>query len=269
MMHGKIKQRRAWVLRRAKRFRRYLFTGSLGAMILAGGVYGVAQTPIFDVREVALSGGSVGVRALVDAQVKTLIGKNIFSVSSKEVASALMRSPLLSEVSVKKHLPSSLEIHVGVRVPVATLRVSNSHLAEVSSDGTVFTQVPISATSSSPLPELCVLGSSGFGNCSLYQDPLSIGDKVQPYLLAAISVAREMTSSELNAYRYVGVSISGDLYLSDGGDFVCKLGSASDASAKLRICDAMKLTFGSKGGPSYVDVTSPSNPTAEPTSWIS
>ncbi len=265
-MHGKIRDRRAQVIRRAKRYRLYGVAGVVGLTVLGSLGYGISRTSIFSVRRLVILGASSTVQASIGSELSSFVGKNLFSLDSNVVVSRLERSPLISFVSVHKSLPSELVVKVGVRTPVALVRATSTSFVEISRNGVVFQQVL--AKSAPLLPQVCVVGTKGFGNCSAFVDPLSVGGRLPTFVLGALAVAQVMTPQELASYRYVGVSSTGGLYLSDGGGFVCKLGDSSSPKAKLKLCDAMKEAFGSSGGPSYVDVSAPANPTVEPTSWL-
>ncbi len=265
-MHGKIRDRRAQVIRRRKRYRLYVLVGLVGITLLGSLGYGISRTSIFSVRKLKILGATPKMQASIDTELSSFVGKNLFSLESNVVVSKLERSPLISYASVQKTLPSELVVKVGVRTAVALVRTTPSSFVGISRSGVVFEQLPANSVPS--LPEVCVVGTKGFGNCSTFIDSLSVGGRLPSFVLGALAVAQDMTPQELTSYRYVGVSNNGDLYLSDGGGFVCKLGDSSLAKSKLKLCDAMKEAFGSSGGPSYVDVSAPANPTVEPTSWL-
>ncbi len=266
-MHGKIRERRAKVIRRGKRFRLYSVIGVLGISGVASLGYGVSRTPFFKVRKLMILGATPAIQSSIDSELASVMGKNLFSLDSKVLATTLKRSPLFSNVLVRKSLPSEVVVKVSVRSPVALVRTAPSSFAEISRGGILFQQVSVNSVP--PLPEICVVSAKGFGNCSSYVDPLSVGERLPKQVMGAVLIAQKMTPQELASYKYVGVSPSGELYLSDGGGFVCKLGGSTSVKAKLKLCDAMKQAFGSQGGPSYVDVSAPANPTVEPTSWLS
>lgn len=265
-MHSRIRERRARVIRGSKRHRLVV---ALVLAVLIGGVglaYGVAHSPIFTLRHISVHGGSSSLDKTVVNEADQYLGTNLFSISTQALDASISSSPLIGSVVVSRSYPDALDITVTARRIVAVLRQSPTSFMEVSASGVLVRSVPSGIVPK--LPILCDLASKGFGSCATAVSPISVGGRIPSSIEGALTAAQAMDPSELSSYQFVGESPKGVLYLSDGGGYVCKLGSSSLISKKVRLCDAMKSAFGAGGGPSYVDVSAPSNPTAEPSSWL-
>jgi len=113
----------------------------IGIAALASGVYYLLMNVSWlSVKDVRITGNTCVPDSLINAMGKSYIGRNILSVSSREVRKSLSRFARVKDVDVRKRLPATLKITLHERQGMLYLKSAEGDLFPVDSDGMVLEQ---------------------------------------------------------------------------------------------------------------------------------
>ena len=116
--------------------RRWVLAVAL-AVLIAGSVAWVGNSPVFRMRELRVSGAA----HLSESDVARLAGltskTNVLWVSGSAVEQRLEASPWIASATVARHLPGEVDIVVQERTPVARVAQPGGRFLLVSGDGVV------------------------------------------------------------------------------------------------------------------------------------
>ncbi len=119
------------------------------AVLVAGSVAWVGNSPVFRMRQLRVTGA----RHLTEADVARLSGltskTNVLWVSGSAVARRLEASPWIASAVVARHLPGEIDIAISERTAVARIAQSGGRFLLVSGDGVA---LGIQASSASRVP---------------------------------------------------------------------------------------------------------------------
>lgn len=159
--HPRFIRRRSTVREHTARrhLRRALWV--LGALLLAWAIAWIAQSPLFSVRSIEVTGQ---VRADVTAALATsdvYEGRPLILIRSGEVAAALEADPWIKEATVRRGFPDHVAVRVIERYEVAVVK-SEAAWSTVSDDGRIMRSVGRPPGHLAIInPELGVAGSGG------------------------------------------------------------------------------------------------------------
>lgn len=95
--------------RRKRMIKRIVFIMIL--VIIAGGLF-VTKSNVFLIKKVNVTGGDLITKDIINEKVKQIKGQNIFFVKSSEVKKLLKSDPYVDKSTIKRKLPSTLEVNV-------------------------------------------------------------------------------------------------------------------------------------------------------------
>lgn len=95
--------------RRKRMIKRIVFIMIL--VIIAGGLF-VTKSNVFLIKKVNVTGGDLITKDIINEKVKQIKGQNIFFVKSSEVEKLLKSDPYVDKSTIKRKLPSTLEVNV-------------------------------------------------------------------------------------------------------------------------------------------------------------
>jgi cell division protein FtsQ len=212
-----------------------------GLAMLAGAAWWVANSTVFDVRSVKVSGN----HHLTATQVVRLAavgeGTNALWLSTGQVEQRLLDNPWVLRASVSRSLPSTVTIEIEERTAVAMTASASPKL--VAEDGVLLGAAP----RTSRLPVISSRsGSSAAGS---------------PELAVAATLSRRIRPMVAT----IGTDGDGQLILTLRDGVQVRYGDASRASEKA---DALRAVLGwsARNGvePQYIDVRAPSMPALLP-----
>lgn len=136
-MDPRIRERRVAVKRDEGR-RRLRVVMALGGLVAAvGAAYGVTRSPLLDVDRVLVN-GAVSTPADMVSRTGGLDGRpQLADVEPADVALALERLPWVEKASVVRHWPSTVQIDLIERLPIATIPAEAGGWALVDRTGRV------------------------------------------------------------------------------------------------------------------------------------
>ena len=148
--HPRIMRRRAQVRERGARtqFRRLLRL--LAVVAVGGGLVWFAQSPVFSVAEMSVTGSveSDAERILAGAQVYQ--GRPLVLIRTGRVEAALEADLWIKSAEVHRRFPNGIDVLIVERIEVATTRVGSSWVT-LSDDGAIMRKVP------EPIPDLATM----------------------------------------------------------------------------------------------------------------
>ena len=197
---GGIKQKTVWKL---------LF-GLIFFILSVFTLYLFVQSPFFAVKEIAVEGA----KTLKTQEVKQLagirLGSNIFVLNQAEVVSRLMLHPMVGSVEVVRKLPSTVQINISERQPLALLP-DQAGFVVVDCQGRYLTRVGSLVELNLPvitgitLPAEVIPGEA-IGNAELVQF-LSLLPRFSPALMQEISEVNLSREECLSIYTLGKVEI--------------------------------------------------------------
>ncbi|MDQ0149295.1 cell division protein FtsQ/DivIB [Eubacterium multiforme] len=95
--------------RRKRMIKRIVFIMIL--VIIAGGLF-VTKSNVFLIKKVNVTGGDLITKDIINEKVKQIKEQNIFFVKSSEVEKLLKSDPYVDKSTIKRKLPSTLEVNV-------------------------------------------------------------------------------------------------------------------------------------------------------------
>lgn len=227
--------------RRARNRRNVLWgIAGLTAFVIAFVAIGVF-TPLFSVREVAVTGVERADRDAIEASLKQLEGQPLAQVTDADVGALLDQFVLVQSYSVRTEPPSTLVVDVVERVPVGAI-AGDDGAVMVDAVGTELwraDQLPEDI----PVLRVSSVDAPGF----------------QAAAKASIALDHEFRKkvAEISANTLDSVTLT----LRDGTLVVW--GSAEESDRKAQVLEALVAASG--GQPAYFDVSSPDNPVSRDT----
>ena len=86
-------------------------------------------TPLFNVKNISVSGNNMVTVEQIDAQVGYFVGENLFSVSKKQIRANLMEISMIDGVEVnKKLIPPTIVLEISEFVPSGYLKVNEKNI---------------------------------------------------------------------------------------------------------------------------------------------
>lgn len=219
---------------------------------LAG--YLLAQSPIFNLRHIEVVGNDTLTAEQVIAHTGLEYGQHIYEVNLGLIENLIKTDPWVDQVSVKRKLPSTIEITVTERVAVAMVQTAYG-LLQVDKDGYVLKAqrlvdgMPLMLiTGVSDIPE-GVLPGQKIESESLQQG-LNVIALMNEEAASVISELDVTTPQKIIAQNIYGV----EWRIGDGSDFL----------RKFEICKQITLSeeeAGRLGLVAYIDASLPDKPT--------
>jgi len=108
---------------RVGRLLRWGLVIGLAALAVSWATRHVIASPWTNVRTISVQGNSYLTRGEVDALVEGLLDQKIFDVNLEEYRRRVMDSPWVADVTVRRILPSTIELRIVERVPLAIARL--------------------------------------------------------------------------------------------------------------------------------------------------
>ncbi|MCU1548143.1 MAG: FtsQ-type protein [Arthrobacter sp.] len=146
---------------KAKR-RRRLLVNTIGVLVVlvVGIVAAAVYSPVLALRTVTVHGTTLLSPDQVQAALAPLHGKPLPQISEEDVAALLQPLVQVTQVTTQAHLPSTLQVHVRERVPVALVKQGASfELVDVegvelgTAPDPAAVQLPVIAGGAGPLPK--------------------------------------------------------------------------------------------------------------------
>ena len=200
------------------------------AAVLAGGLYGVAASPLFTVQAVVVRGIDGPPAERITARLARIRGANLLAVREADVAAAAAEEPRVLQARLVRRLPAILEVRVVPREPVAQFPVGD-RLWEVDRQGTVLG--PAAAPGAYPT----ITGGTAPG------EPLEPGRPGPPALADAAALAAALAGPLAGRLAGIDVDAAGErwLYLRDGS--VIRWGAPDDGpqgeARRMRVLAAL------------------------------
>ena len=117
------------------------------AMLLAGGaIYGLAATPAFGFRQLAISGNALVPETAIRTAVGVGQGTNLVALDTSPIVERLLAIPAVGGVEVSVGLPDTLDVRLRERRPIVVWAIGRRRLA-VDEDGLLFADVSGDAAS--------------------------------------------------------------------------------------------------------------------------
>ena len=86
-------------------------------------------TPLFNVKNISVSGNNVVTVEQIEAQVGYFVGENLFSVSKKQIRASLMEISMIDGVEInKKLIPPTIVLEISEFVPSGYLKVNEKNI---------------------------------------------------------------------------------------------------------------------------------------------
>jgi cell division protein FtsQ len=131
-----VMRRRA--LRKARGRRRLMLVGgAIALIVLVVGYYGIRSSPVFDVREVAVTGGDPALNAAIQAKTETATeGRSLLAVDSGSIQRAVEALPAVRSATVDRSFPNELSVSIVMYHPAVAV-TSGHHTYLVADDAHV------------------------------------------------------------------------------------------------------------------------------------
>jgi cell division protein FtsQ len=214
---------------------------TLGAITLVALLaIGLSMSPLLDVEEIQIVGAAPERVAAVERAAGIDVGDSIVTLLPGSVAGKVRHLPWVDSVSVTRDFPTTVQIRVTERQPVAWVRAGKKVLV-VDRHARVLWRADLPPPG---IPEL--LGAA---------DVAGPGGQVRPVVLAAVAQA---LGPELRSRVSVAALVDGTLsaQVTDGPQL--RFGAPRNLRAKARVAAAVLAALGSPVA--YIDVTVPAAP---------
>lgn len=122
------KHRQMEKARKQERLKRQRIQALVGFIVaLATAVVILFMTPLFNIREVRLTGNNTVHKEVINEKIGYVVGANLFSTSSTKIKKKMCEIPQVSAVEVRKHIfPTYLELFITESTPAAYLLAGSS-----------------------------------------------------------------------------------------------------------------------------------------------
>ncbi len=117
------KHRQLEKARKQERLKRQRIQALIGLIVaLATAVVILFMTPLFNIREVRLTGNNTVHKEVINEKIGYVVGANLFSTSTSKIEKKMCEIPQVSAVEVRKHIfPTYLELLITESTPAAYL----------------------------------------------------------------------------------------------------------------------------------------------------
>ncbi len=247
-----VAQRRARARRRVLLLRRIRTALLIVSLVLTGVlVWRVPQMALFNVQQVSVDGTSAVSDLLVRNRIDRLLdGQTIYTVDEDRVAREIKRLPFVRRVTIERHFPSGLSIHIDEYRPLAVAIAGNTAWL-VSRDGRILVRTSLAGwRDRAPMVRLktrkVVPGQRVAGDPGLK-------------LLAQVPPTFPGTFRAVDSSPTAGFVAR----LSDGPEI--RLGDATSIEHKFQVSERILTMFGPRRRErlEYVDVSIPARPSAK------
>ena len=251
---------------RARNVRRGLV--ALGAVsivaLVVWGALALTSSPLFNVRTVVVTGNSAVPAADIQSAVATDVATTVFKVDPDEVLASLKPLPWIATVTVKKRLPSTVEIIVTERVARATVSTTDKAVWVLSEDGVwLGTSAGGNTTVADPrglfLPIACDIGAL-VEIRDVPEPDVSVGRRTaSPEVKNAVKILDGLSKELLAQVHVVSAPEVGNtiIYTDAGVEIV--IGVADDMAVKDKIITSILNAH--EGKVSLINVRSVESPT--------
>ncbi len=224
-----IEQRRE-ARRRRKRRRQTSRRVVITLLLLAGICIGICFTPVFDLKEIQVSGTNQVPAEQIVADSGVAVGQNIFTFNIHDVAARLEAIPYVDEVTVRRNYPNRLLLEIREAVPVAYVTVGGT-LAVVDKDSKVLETCE--DRGKYPLP---LIHQTEVGNYILGEKLTVAKDSLFLVLLEVATSAGNHQFSEKITDIY---NTGSDIWLQITDILKVKLGDGGQLSARMNMLKAV------------------------------
>lgn len=209
------------------------------------------KLPYFNIKNVEIDGN----KNISDRDIVTLsnlsVGNNIFYINIKDSINNILSNPYISEVHIKRKLPSTIQISVKEREAVFYNKYENKYYV-IDKNGIV-----LQKRDDLKAMKLVKLDGFDYSKCKIGQ-PIIDNDKRKMDAVNALGdilknskAVADMTSID------VGNSIDIKVYF---GDIYVKIGNASEIDKKINKAVNILKRNELKGAKGYIDVSFEGNP---------
>jgi cell division septal protein FtsQ len=217
---------------------------------------GARETTVFSVRSIDVVTEPSGHSRLVSSALAPIAGTSLLEIDEAKIARRLEKLPHVHLIGYDRSFPNGLRVYVSVERPVAVLRRADENWL-VSGEGRVLRKLEVRLRR--PLPVVWIPRSSEpeIGAIVRTEEPARA--------VTALAVMRLATPKFFGRIWYVAPGEHGlRVVLRDRVEL--RLGEASDLAVKLEVARRVLGLIRSSGATaSYVDVSVPTRPVADPT----
>lgn len=134
-MNDAEKRRRLEKKRKEERLKRQRIQTLVGlGLCIVVAVVLIFMTPIFNIKEIRLSGNNTIPKEIITQKIGYVVGSNLFATSSSKLERQMNEIPQVNNVKIDKHLfPSYIEIFIEESTPAGTV-LCGSHTLVIDSD---------------------------------------------------------------------------------------------------------------------------------------
>ncbi|HSG85361.1 MAG TPA: FtsQ-type POTRA domain-containing protein [Candidatus Limnocylindrales bacterium] len=207
---GHVRRRSAKVRRRTPRLTAARAGGILAMLVAAGGLYGLATSPVFGLERLVVEGAELTDDAAIRGMVDLPAGEPLVVLRTDSLAASLRTLPAVADAQLQVGLPGTVTIRVTERRPIAAWRV-DERLFLVDVDGRVIAE----GSPDAALPRLAAADGGG---------PVPVIVDGRP--AAGIRVGATLNPVVLDAARRLG-----SLVPTDAGTEAPRLAVAFDEAA--------------------------------------
>lgn len=186
------------------------------------------MTPIFNIKEVRLSGNNTVHKEVINQQIGYVVGANLFATSSTKIEKKMCEIPQVSEVEVKKHVfPAYIELFITESIPAAYLLAGATTIV-VDSDLTVIDDADI--FNKDKLPSISGISVSGYQLNSELEIKNSEQEEVLKTLLQSLEVL-----GLISKVTYISVDDLTNITFNYDNRIEVHCGSPLDLDRKIRM----------------------------------
>ena len=243
-MDPRIRERRVAVLRDAGRRRLRLLAIGAGGVALVGLAYGTTRSPLLDVDEVRLLGAAHTTQEQIEEAGRLGGGPQLADVKPAVVVARLERLPWVQDAKVVRHWPSTVEVTLVERTPLATVPAAAGGWALVDGTGRVLEVTPEPA--------------SGMVQVNAAAAPAP-GEHVRPVTVGALGVLDALPPSLSERVNGLTVAEDGTIDVHAVGLPLIHFGRPTAVRAKLVALTTLVARTNLKGA-TAIDVRVPTAP---------
>ncbi len=220
------------------RRRRLVWIVSIATLVVvAGGSYAAAYSPLFAIEKVTVVGASALDPTALEQSLQSQLGRPLAAIDASEVKAALVGFPMVETYSIEARPPHEMVLRIVERTPVGVI-ASDAGFTLVDAAG-----VALSTTPEVPPGQPVISAAGGAGSEAF---------------VAAGLIIRSLPETIRPAVTAVSATTAQDVTLTLAGSGVTVIWGGSDRSAeKARVLTAT-MTASPPGQVSTYDVSSPS-----------
>lgn len=118
-----------------------LVGGAIALLVLVAGYYAVRSSPVFDVREVAVTGGDPALNAAIQAKTEdATAGRSLLAIDSSSIQRAVEALPTVRSATVDRSFPNALSVSIVMYHPAVAVTTGH-HTYLVADDAHVIAAV--------------------------------------------------------------------------------------------------------------------------------